>query len=26
LDETKIMSALGPLMGNLTKILQQPQQ
>jgi hypothetical protein len=26
LDETKIMSALGPLMGNLTKILQQPPQ
>jgi hypothetical protein len=26
LDETKIMGALGPLMGNLTKILQQPPQ
>jgi hypothetical protein len=26
LDENKIMSALGPLMGNLTKILQQPPQ
>jgi len=26
LDETKIMSALGPRMGNLTKILQQPPQ
>jgi len=26
LDESKIMSALGPLMGNLSKILQQPPQ
>ena len=26
LDEAKIMGALGPLMGNLTKILQQPPQ
>ena len=26
LDENKIMQALGPMMGNLTKILQQPQQ
>ena len=26
LDETTIMGALGPLMGNLTKILQQPPQ
>jgi hypothetical protein len=26
LDENKIMQALGPMMGNLTKILQQPPQ
>lgn len=26
LDETKIMGALGPLMGNLSKILQQPPE
>ena len=26
LDENKIMQALGPLMGNLSKILQQPSQ
>ena len=26
LDEAKIMQALGPMMGNLTKILQQPPQ
>jgi len=26
LDENKIMSALGPMMKNLTKILQQPPE